>query len=296
MTISDYLVKYKIEFKLDLSTSKLSAIKAGGIAKYVVYPKSAEELITALSLCKAFSQRFKIIGGCTNTFFGDFGFDGIIISTKMLSGVKFCNESAYACAGTPLISLLREAAALGIDFTADLFGIPGSVGGALRNNAGAYSSSISDCFDFGFFYDLDADKTIKLNRNELSFSYRSSILQSQSLVFLNGKFKGKTRDKSEINEEFKRVIDRRRASQPSAPSLGSFFKRNGDVIPSLLIDRAGLKGLRVGGAMVSEKHAGFIVNADNATASDVNNLAKKVENEIFKKYHLALIREAEYVT
>ena len=296
MTISDYFEKHKIEFKLDISTSKLSSIKVGGVAKYVVYPKSAEEMITALNLCKSFSENYKIIGGCTNTFFSDMGFDGIIISTKMLSKINFFNESAYSCAGTPLVALLKKGADLGIDFSADLFGIPGSVGGAVRNNAGAYSSSISDCFDFGLFYDLDTEKTIKLNQIDLSFSYRSSILQNQSLVFLSGRFSGKTREKREINEEFKKVINRRKASQPSAPSLGSFFKRNGNVIPSLLIDKAGLKGMRVGGAEVSKKHAGFIVNSGNATASDVNLLAKKVEDEIFKKYHLTLIREAEYVT
>ncbi len=296
MTISDYFEKHKIEFKSDISTSNLSSINVGGKAKFIVYPKNADEMIMALRLCKAFSEKYKIIGGCTNTFFSDFGFDGIIISTKMLSEIEFCNESAYFYAGVPLVSLLRKGADLGIDFSTDLFGIPGSVGGAIRNNAGAYSSSISDCFDFGFFYDLDSEKTIRLDCNELSFSYRNSILQSQSLVFLNGRFKGKARDKSEINEDFKKVINKRKASQPSAPSLGSFFKRNGDVIPSLLIDKAGLKGMRVGGAAVSEKHAGFIVNVGNATASDVNVLAKNIEDEILKKYHLALIREAEYVT
>ena len=295
MNISEYFDKYRICYVKNFTTSRLSSIKVGGSAKYVLYPKCNEELIESIKLCIAFSEQYKIIGGCTNTFFSDEGFDGIIICTKLLVEVEASEHSIICNAGASLASVLKKSAYTGLDIASGLYGIPGSVGGAVRNNAGAFGASISEAFESGMFYDSESNKLLNLDNSDLYFSYRSSLLQKKNIVFLSGKFKCFRRKKEEIFKEFECTIQKRRATQPNHPSLGSFFKRSGETVPSILIDQAGMKGMQIGGARVSEKHAGFIINVGSATASDVNNLADKVEKEIFKKYGIHLIREAELV-
>ena len=295
MLIENYFQKFGIEYDNDFSTAKLSSIKTGGIAKHVVYPKTIEEFVLSIRICRSLSERYKIIGGCTNTFFSDDGFDGAVILTKRLTCVTFFKNEITAEAGLPLTALLKKASYAGIELKSELFGIPGSLGGAVRNNAGAFNASISEIFAYGSFYDLTSDRIFKADANDLGFSYRNSILQSRNIVFLNGVFKGKRSQTDNVSEKFNEFLSRRRESQPKDASLGSFFKRSNGIIPAILIDKAGLKGKGVGRAKVSEKHAGFIINTGGATSSDVDMLANTIEHEILNKYGIALVREAEFV-
>ena len=295
LTISKYFEKYGLEYKRNFSTSRLSSIKAGGCAKYIVYPKSTDEAVLSIKLSKSLLGKYKIIGGCTNTFFSDEGFNGAIICTKKLNREEFCDFNVIAEAGASLTAVIKKAAENGIKLCNGLFGIPGTVGGAIRNNAGAYNSSVSDILVQGVFYDVALDKIKRLDKSDLLFSYRDSLLQREDLVFLSGVFKGEKSDKHSFAKEIKIITERRRFSQPTEPSLGSFFKRTENVIPAALIDRAGLKGIRKGGAEVSTKHAGFIINTGTATATDINTLANNIENAIFEKYGVILKREAEFV-
>ena len=273
----------------------MSSIRTGGCARAAVYPETKEQLILAIKLAQQCSDRYKIIGGCTNTFFSDKGFSGVIISTRYLSRINYNEGSIYVQAGVPLIKALRYAAGLGIELGAGLYGIPGTVGGAVRNNAGAFGTELSDTFLCGEFYEEKTDKIIKLGTDELSFGYRNSILQSERLIFLCGTLKGKSRQTAAILRDFDSILKERRKKHPTEPSLGSFFKRHGDVIPAKLIDGAGLKGIRIGNAAVSTKHSGFIVNLGGATSGEIEMLAKKIEEIIYSTYGVALRREAELV-
>ena len=295
MTLTERLDKFNLLYTENLSTAKISSIKAGGSAKLTVFPKNEDELLFSIKIANAYFEKYKIIGGCTNTFFIDDGFDGVIISTKKLNKLTLDSGNVTAEAGATLASLLAFGAAQNVDFGRGLFAIPGTVGGALRNNAGAFGFEIGDIFDFGYFYDVDSKKIIKLSADELSFSYRYSALQKENLIFLNGIFKGTTRDFKDIKSDFLETVKIRRSSHPHEPSLGSFFKRSDNVIPALLIDRAGLKGKTVGLASVSRKHAGFIINNGGATSSDVDALANEIEKTILEKFGVPLIREVELV-
>lgn len=295
MNVSECFDKYQLKYANDFPTSQLSSIKTGGIAKHIVYPENIGELILAINVCLDCSVRYKLIGGCTNTFFSDEGFVGVIISVRNVKTIDVEGTQVVAEAGAPLVSVLKQAAERGVCLASELFGIPGSIGGAIRNNAGAFGAAISDIFEYGSFYDTSESRILELGANDISFSYRSSILQMRNVIFLKGVFKGKRCGADKTFDVFKDVIMRRRSSQPSESSLGSFFKRSGDVIPAILIEKAGLKGLCVGGASVSLKHSGFIINKGNATSSDVDALANHIEKTIFEKYNAVLVREAEYV-
>ena len=295
MTLTDWFDKLNISYFSNLNTANISSIKVGGKAKYVAYPKTSEEFLELIKGINKISEKYKIIGGCTNTFFSDVGYNGVIISTKKINKITFSNNVLYAEAGTSLSLLLKTAASLGIELGSGLFGIPGTVGGAIRNNAGAHSYEIGEIFDGGYFYDLNNDRVLSLSKHEMEFSYRHSILQNENLVFITGSFKGRIKSSEQIENEFRETLKKRRSAHPTEPSLGSFFKRSGDIIPAVLIDKAGLKGIKIGAASVSTKHAGFIINNGGATSRDVDSLAKKIEKTISEKYNVTLMREAEFV-
>ncbi len=295
LIFAQQLDKYGTLYKRDVLTSRLSSIKAGGIAKYILYPKNPQELILLLKLCRSLQIRYKILGGCTNTFFCDSGFDGAIISTKKMTDVFPSERAMIAEAGVPLVSMLKKARDFNLELKSELFGIPGSVGGAIRNNAGAFGTDISEIFLGGEFYDPLRDKVIYLNSNDLEFSYRYSLLGREPLVFLRGSFKAKKNDSGCISEGFLHFLNKRKSAQPTCASLGSFFKRSANIIPAQLIDKAGLKGKSIGDAEISKKHAGFIINNGKATADEIDRLAKLAENTVFEKYNVRLVREAELI-
>lgn len=284
-----------IRHSIDVDTSKISAIRAGGVAKLVVFPKSADEFIYAVRQAKRLGVRYKIIGRATNIFFSDMGFDGALISTSDMLGWTYDGGGILADAGVSLPRLIRDAALLGMKISPELSGIPGSVGGAVRNNAGAYGREFSDLLECGEFYSADEDKVIVMTDKELDFSYRSSILVSTPLYFLRGKIKADFSEKERILSEIACFSKQRREKQPSEPSLGSFFKRGKNYYASRLIDECGLKGASVGGAVISEKHAGFIINKGGATASDVNALAEFAENSVYGRFGIRLQRETEFI-
>ena len=295
MTAFDQLEKHNLKYIKNYHTSRISSIKCGGVASVIIYPKTADELILAIKIAAEYLGRYKIIGGCTNTFFCDEGFDGALITTKELSKTECCGTFINAEAGVPLIKALLIAAKRDIDLGCGLYGIPGTVGGAVRNNAGAFCSEISSAFSYGRFYDPQEDRLLTLDAKDLAFGYRASRLQYESLIFISGALTGKSRSSEDILKDFRCVFQKRQQMHPKEASLGSFFKRQGDIIPARLIDEIGLKGFTVGAAAVSMKHAGVIVNKGGATSHDVDTLASKIEENIYSIYGVKLLREAELV-
>lgn len=284
-----------IFFEENVITSKLSAIKVGGAARFITYPKNIEELRGIIQISRELRLPHKVIGGLSNTFFSDDGYKGILISLKRMHSIIIGENSFKISAGEPLSGVIRHLSLKNISFLPELIGIPGTVGGAVRNNAGAFSKEISEAFLLGEFYDPSEDKVFYLDKKDLNFSYRSSLLQRSDIILLNAEFASELRSCEECGNIMHEIIAKRKASHPKEPSLGSFFKRSGNVIPSLLIDKAGLKGFSVGGAEVSKKHAGFIINKGKATAKDVLDLSYRIEEKIKSIFGVSLEREAEYV-
>ena len=239
--------------------------------------------------------KYKIIGKATNVFFSDKGFGGLIISTSNMKKATFSENGYIAEAGVSLPLLIRSAARDGIRISPELSGIPGSIGGAVRNNAGAYGKEISDVFEWGEFYSVENDAVLTLTKSELDFSYRASRLVNAQLVLLSAKITAERASVGDALSEISGFTLMRRQKQPSEASLGSFFKRSSDVAASQLIDACGLKGFSVGGASISEKHAGFIINNGNATSNDINELADFAENKVYRKFGIRLTREAEFI-
>lgn len=290
----DYFDSRGLKYQKEVDTAKVSSIRTGGVARLAVYPKTAEAFFELISFLHKTGERYKIVGRCTNMYFSDNGFNGVLVFTSALDRISMGDGFIYAECGAGLGALCRRALKVGYDLSASLSGIPGSVGGAVRMNAGAFGSAISDILTEADVYDADNDKTVRMSQEDLDFKYRHSVIQEGNLFVLGAKFKVKSAPKSEILEKIIDFSMKRRACQPSLPSLGSFFKAFDDVSASKLIDDAGLKGFSIGGASVSEKHAGFIVNNGGATSSDVNSLAEIVEEKVFGKYSRRLIREVEF--
>jgi len=296
LDFSQFFTEKGIEFSLNPLTSRISAIKAGGVAAVAVMPKNESELIYAVKALVSEGIPYKIIGGCTNTFFDDRGFSGALIFTDKLTVMRNLGAGRiYLSAGTKLSGTIPILAKSGISLAEELYGIPGSVGGAVRNNAGAFGKCVCDVFCEGRFYSPKADKILKLSKSEMGFSYRNSLLQQEELILLSAVFSIGASDSEKISERMSGFLAKRREMQPSLPSLGSFYKRLGDIIPARLIDDAGLRGYSHGGASVSEKHAGFIVNNGSATANDIIAVAEHIESLIKTKYGVLLVREAEFV-
>ena len=289
----------KLNIKVDenVELEKITSYKAGGKARVIAYPNHLNELVDLLKLLKINNIKWKIIGNCTNLLFSDELYDGVLIKLKDFDKVEFLSQSRVRVgAGFSLIKLSSMCAKrdlTGLEFAS---GIPGSIGGAVYMNAGAYKS------DMGYIVKnvkvlTDEFEVITLTNLELDFHYRDSFLKRhpgyiclEALIQLK---KGKKEAILEVmNDRRKRRID----SQPlEYPSCGSVFRNPEGESAWKYIEEAGLKGKRIGGAMVSEKHANFIINYDHATATDIHELIMLVHDTVLEKFNIDLKCEQEFV-
>ena len=281
----------------NVSLSKYTTYRVGGIALAMVYPKSVKKLISLVKLLTGSKIKYKVIGNGSNLLFSDKNFDGVIIKLTELTNIKFLSynkirvEAGYSL---PKLSLLVAKKGLaGLEFAS---GIPGTVGGAIFMNAGAYKS------DMGYIVQsvrvLTPDcKIITFENREMDFHYRSSFLQKHpEYICLDAVIKLKNGDKELLDEVIKERRARRIESQPlEYPSAGSVFRNPEGNFAGKLIEDLGLKGYRIGGAMVSEKHANFIINYDNATSADIKNLIDYVHDRVMDEYNIDLKIEQEFV-
>lgn len=295
MNAADFLSRREIVYKTDVKTSNLSAIRIGGIAPLVVYPGSPLQLVDCV---RYFAEReipYRVIGGATNTFFADGALGTVIIKTSRMQSVA-CFSGGYisASAGVPLAKVIRTAAEDGRYLFSHLYGIPGSVGAAIYNNAGAFGASVADGLEFAELYDIRKSEIVTYTGADMQFSYRYSVLHDRNHVLLRAVF-SPVKAATCVTDIMREVLEKRRNMHPNEPSLGSFFKREADAIPAMLIDSLGLKGYRIGDAAVSEKHAGFLVNKGKATAKELNMLAEYIESAVYKEKGVKLRREAEFL-
>ena len=284
-----------LTFAKDKPLSACSTFRIGGPVDFAVCPKSAEGVEAAVAAARAEQIPFRVIGGGSNILFPDEGVRGAILFTTQLDGVKIDGESMTAGAGVPLGVLAGKAQKAGLSGIEFLYGIPGSVGGAVYMNAGAYEHSISEALTESTYFDLETGKIGKLTLEEHDYGYRHSVYMSKNALILGASFDLKKDDPAAIKARMDDYMQRRKSKQPlEYPSAGSVFKRYPGYFTGKLIEDSGLKGYTVGGAQVSEKHAGFIINIGGATAEDVKKLVAHIEDVIYANYGIHIERELIY--
>ena len=272
-----------------------NTFRTGGMAKYFTEPLNTEDILEAIRFAKENRLKYMIVGNGSNLLFSDEGYDGLIIKTSKLKGIERDGETLKVYSGELTPSVGAFAARNGLTGFEPLSGIPGSIGGGIYMNCGAYGTEIGDLISKVCF--LYTDGEIKIfDRSELDFSYRSSSFQHMGGVILWAELKLSKGDRSKIDEYMKDYAQRRKDKQPlEYPSAGSTFKRPEGHFAAKLIDDCGLKGLSVGGAEVSEKHAGFIINKKDATTKDILELIEKVRKIVFEKTDVTLECEVKVV-
>lgn len=284
-----------VEYKEFEPMMKHTTFRIGGPARYFFIPKNTEEIRQLLSYCRKEKKKYMVLGNGSNMLFPDEGYDGIIIYIGgNMSEIRVEGTSLYAEAGALLSKtavVAREHGLAGLEFAA---GIPGTIGGAMVMNAGAYGGEMKDVVSSVDV--LECDGTVRCyTGEEMKFGYRKSVIDADRIV-LGARIKLKPGDRDAIDEEMNRLKEARLAKQPlEYPSAGSTFKRPEGYFAGKLIDDSGLRGYKVGGAMVSEKHCGFVINYDGATAEDVITLIEDVRQKVYEKYQVMLEPEVRIV-
>jgi len=265
---------------------KHTSFKTGGKADFLVIVDSIQKLQKLLEFIKKENISNFIIGNGTNLLVTEKGFRGIIIKLN-LKKFQIQKEEKFAIikieAGYPLTGLKKIAIENGLDNIEFLTGIPGTIGGAVKMNAGAYGSEIKDVLIESKVMDRNGNIFI-LNNEEHVFSYRKSIFMEKDYIVLETTLKTGYKDKEIVKQKIEELFYQRKEKQPlEYPNAGSTFKRNEKFITAKIIDECGLKGFSVGGAQVSEKHAGFIINKDNATSKDILDLIEIIKTKVYEK-------------
>ena len=294
---ADYLPDMPYEH--DVPLSRYTSFRIGGPARRMAFPQNGEQLILLLSRARELSARPFVLGNGTNLLFPDAGVDRLVIHTRDMNRVA-CVESDPCClraeSGASLARVAMSACKLGLTGLEFAHGIPGSVGGAVCMNAGAYGGEMSQVVSSAAV--LFPDEGIRtLTGEELCFSYRHSLLTDRpDGVVLSAVFRLQSGDPAAIKAKMDELMTRRKTSQPlEYPSAGSTFKRPEGHYAAALIDQCGLKGLTVGGAQVSEKHAGFVINTGRATCDDVTALMAEIQARVLAATGVRLDPEVKFV-
>lgn len=294
-SILEELQKHGIEYKTDYSLKNASTFRIGGECSLALFPDSRLKLIVCLALLRDADIKSYVLGKCSNTLFADGHLDIAAVFTTKMDAIKVDGTHIVCDAGASLAAVSNAACKAGLGGMEFASGIPASVGGAVFMNAGAYGGQMSDVVVESIALNKRSGQLMPLTRH--GFGYRHSVyMKNKELVCIGATLKLEYADKAQIIERIKELAAQRREKQPlEYPSAGSTFKRCEGRFTAQLIDEAGLKGMRVGNAAVSEKHAGFIINLGGASASDVLSLVDKIKAEIYKKYGLNIECEVEYL-
>ena len=299
--MNDIIKKIKEEniCKIDegVSLSKLTTYRVGGKASCIAYPKDINELVNLLKLLKSNGVKYKLLGNGSNLLFSDNDYQGVLIKLSEFNNIEFISKNKLRVgAGYSLIKLSLLTAKKGLTGLEFASGIPGSVGGAVFMNAGAYKS------DMGYVVESVKVLTpnyevINLENKEMNFHYRSSYLQkNRDYICLEVIIKLQFGKKDAIEEVIKERRERRIASQPlEYPSAGSVFRNPEGNFAGKLIEDCSLKGMKRGGAMISDKHANFVVNYKDATSSDIKYLIDLAHDTVLEKYGIDMKIEQEFV-
>jgi UDP-N-acetylmuramate dehydrogenase len=281
--------------KINHSLKDYTTFKIGGPAQYFVTPSTEEELLSVVNLAQTEKVPFFLLGKGSNILISDEGYRGIIINlTEKWNKIIVEGDRIYGQSGATLTDLSKTAlehSLTGFEFAV---GIPGSFGGGIFMNAGAYEGQISDVLEKAWV--IRDGKIVTIEKDQMEFGYRKSVFQKHNDIIIKGCIKLKKGDYNQIKIKMDELTKKREEKQPlELPSAGSVFKRPPGYFAGKLIEDSGLRGYSIGGAQVSEKHCGFIVNKGGATAQDVKDLIQYIQKTVKEKFGVELEREVKYL-
>ncbi len=291
--IEDFLRENGIEYTRDESLARHTSFKVGGRAAFMAFPDTEEKLVRLVKELRKPDSGAKryILGNGTNVIFSDGGFDGVVIRTTKMNRMRVEGNTLTTQAGASLSGVCMLAAANSLKGIEFCYGIPGSIGGGVFMNAGAYGGEISDHIESVTFLDPEGNRRT-YSKEECAFGYRDSAFRYMDRVILEARFSLEQSDRQRLFAFMDDIMQRRRDKQPlDMPSAGSSFKRPDGYFAAALIDQCGLKGFGIGGARVSTKHAGFIVNTGGATCRDITALADEISRIVYEQKGVRLEKE-----
>ncbi|MBO5776751.1 MAG: UDP-N-acetylmuramate dehydrogenase [Clostridia bacterium] len=289
------LQKAWIEVARDVPAREVSLLRAGGKLSLIAYPRNVTELITTINLAKEYDLPLFVLGGGSNLLVRDGGYQGAAVSLKHFKGSLIKKNHLFVGAHEKLPFLASMTARNSLAGLEPLCGIPCSIGGAVIKNAGCYGTEISDLVEAVTILDLNTLKVERINRNKIDYSYRSSGNALKNAIVLYVRLR-LTPSCENLLEKISTYREKRLCSQPTEPSLGSVFLKTKDgVSAGYYIDKAKLKGTRIGGAEISTKHANFIINANGATATDYLKLCSLMHDVVYKKFKISLQKEIDII-
>ncbi len=290
--IKDFFNKGNYNYEENISLKKYNTYRIDILAKYMVFPKNAKELIELINFARTNNIKYMILGNGSNVIFNTTYYDGIIIKLDNFNNMTIKGNKVYAEAGCSLIKLAISTINAGLSGLEFACGIPGTVGASISMNAGAYNLDISNSLE-SISVLTPQNEIITLNKKNLEFSYRDSFLKrNPDYVVLSANFLLKEGNREEMLLQMEERKKRRKDTQPlEYPSAGSVFRNPPSMYAGELIEKCNLKGYCIGDATVSTKHANFIVNKGNATGKDIVSLINKIKEEVKNKYKIELILE-----
>ncbi|MEC1158036.1 UDP-N-acetylmuramate dehydrogenase [Cytobacillus horneckiae] len=275
--------------------SKHTYIKVGGVAEYYIQAKNTDDVERIVQFAYTHHIPLTLIGKGANVIISDNGLQGIVLNLDFLNEIRIENKDIIAGSGATIIDVSRSALANGLSGLEFACGIPGSTGGAVFMNAGAYGGEVSDVLIEVSALTMKGER-ITLTPSDFQFAYRSSVFAKQRMIILEARFRLLDGKKLDIQEKMNEFTALRESKQPlEYPSCGSVFKRPPGHFAGKLIQDSGLQGLTIGGAQVSTKHAGFMVNVNEATATDYIELIRKVQGIVNEKFKVNLEREVQII-
>lgn len=294
--IKNLFIEKNIMFVENEPMRKYTSFKIGGDCKILVYPDNVTQIQDIIKACQNNGVLYMMLGRGSNLLVSDSGFDGVAICSKRLNNIKLISDTEIYCeSGINLIKLCNFAlknSLSGLEFAC---GIPGSVGGAIFMNAGAYGGEIKDVIQSVKYID-DVENICELKNNELDFSYRHSFFENKNYFILSSTIKLHKADQNNIKSKMNELLKKRQTKQPlEFPSAGSTFKRPKEGYAAALIEQCELKGKTIGGAQISEKHSGFIVNVGNATCKDVSDLITETQKVVKQRTGIWLEPEIKFI-
>lgn len=281
--------------KINEPMSRHTTFRVGGDARVLLSPSTIDELTAIIELLKRDQIKYIVIGNGSNIIISDDGYDGVIIKTSNLNSIKVDNNIIEANCGALLPSVSKIALESGLSGVECLSGIPGTIGGAVAMNAGAYNVEIKDIIYYATVL-KGSGEIVRMYKDDLMLSHRKSVIQDSNNILLSAAIMLKPDNYENIRSKMTEIQSKRVLSQPlNYPNAGSIFKRiNGQPVGAI-IENAGLKNTTVGGAKVSEKHANFIVNTGNATAADIIDLIELVKKTVKNKTGIDLETEVKII-
>lgn len=281
------------DYLLNEPLHKHTTFKIGGDCLVMLLPQHKEQFIQMIKVCQTNSVSFMILGNGSDMVFGSGGYNGVIISTAKFCGISVDDNVIKCDAGVNLVALCNAAYESSLTGAERLFGIPGSVGGAVCMNAGAYGGQINDILIECEYF--DGQQIITADVSDVDLSYRHSIFSAGDKYVVSATFRFEKGDKAQIKADMNEYMSRRKDKQPlEYPSAGSTFLRPEGHFAGALIEQCGLKGYTVGGAQVSQKHAGFVINIGGATSNDIKQLVQHIKDTVFKNTGVELQCEIKF--